>query len=58
MGQDLFSVLRFLSETNIPLMYTIIFHSSGMETIIFNEKTGNACDNVTLRRVRATTVVV
>jgi len=46
MGQVVFSVLRFLSVTNIPLMHTLIFHSSATETIIFIEKTGNVRDNV------------
>jgi len=58
MGQVVFSVLRFLSVTNIPLMYTLIFHSPATEKIIFNEKTGNVHNDVTLRCVRATTVVV
>ena len=58
MGQVVFSVLRYFSVTNIPLMYTLIFHSSATGTIILNEKSGNVRDNVTLMYVRATFVVV
>ena len=58
MGQAVFSVLRLFSVTNIPLMYTLIFYSSATETTIFNEKTRNVYDNVTLSRVCANIVVV
>jgi hypothetical protein len=38
MGQVVFLVFRFFFITDIPLMYTVIFHSSATKTIIFNKK--------------------